>query len=1073
VDVDTSDLGAVAAELLQPDAELQVAVRAGKRHVARWAHAAAQSKGQLAIPGESYRLRTSAYGSLDRLTLVATERREPAAGEVELEVCASAINFKDVLHCLGMLEDFSRKAGILRAVDQPLGFECAGRVVRVGSGVEGLAVGDAVFTMAPSALASHVTIDRRLVHRMPGNLSFAQAASIPAAFMTAIYSLEKLARLRPGETVLIHACAGGVGQAAVQIARARGARVFGTASRAKWDHVKRQGVEHVMSSRTLDFADELLRITEGRGVDVVLNSLTGAFISKSADVLARGGRFVDIGKIGIWSTAEMAAYRPDVAYFSFDLGDVDGNGELQVDLLADTVRGLEDGRLAPLPVKTFPIRQAEAGFRHLAQAKNIGKVVLTLPANERAAGAVRADRSYWVTGGLGALGLHIARSLVASGARQLVLSGRSEPGDSAREAVESLRAAGAEVVIERMDVTDADQVAAVMRRIAAELQPLGGIVHAAGVLDDGVLVKQTWPRFSRVLAPKVAGAWNLHVATRSLELDFFVLFSSVAAVMGAPGQGNYAAANAFLDGLAALRRSQGLPATSINWGPWAAGGMAETTRAANRARFESVGLGRMSVGDNVEVFEHLLHGASATVAVADVDWTKFLKTVSSPGLARLYSQLGQGTARAEPAQIGALLARLAQEPEERREATLIDFLRHQVASVVGLASADTVEATQPLLELGFDSLMAVELKNRVEASLGCTLSPALLFDHPTLELLGRHLLVDVLKLGPAGGNAGSRAVAAAPAEEVATDGVAPLATLRESFIEAGDGTKLCVCSWGPGDAPLVVCVHGVLDQGASWDELAVGLVERGYRVVALDLRGHGRSGHHPANVASTVVDFLLDLTTVVDVATGATKRPFTLVGHSMGGAVATLFASAYPEQVERLILVEPVIPHLREQQGALDLLKNELRYRTEPPAHTPYPDLTTAARMLTLSHGGLSTGRSLELAQRITEPCEGGLRWSWDARLRNPLGVDLGFSRAHYLSLLGGLAVPSLRLYGTTSQFAGTPVLAPSDMRVPRSRSVSISGGHNLHTDNAAALLSEVLTELDSETGSAPETATG
>jgi pimeloyl-ACP methyl ester carboxylesterase len=290
-------------------------------------------------------------------------------------------------------------------------------------------------------------------------------------------------------------------------------------------------------------------------------------------------------------------------------------------------------------------------------------------------------------------------------------------------------------------------------------------------------------------------------------------------------------------------------------------------------------------------------------------------------------------------------------------------------------------------------------------------------------------------------------------EEEAPDAEVPLAMLRESFIPASDRTKLCVCEWGPADAPLVVCVHGILDQAASWDELAVGLVERGYRVVALDLRGHGRSGHPPSNVALTVVDFLWDLTRVA----ARETRPFTLLGHSMGGAVATLFAAAYPQQVERLVLVEPVIPHLREQHGALDLLKNDLRYLTEPPAHTPYPDLTTAARMLTLSHGGLSTTRSLKLAQRITEPCEGGLRWSWDARLRNPLGVDLGFSREHYLTLLGGLTVPSLRLYGTTSQFAGTPVLAAPDLHLPRSHSVSIPGGHNLHTDNAAALLKEVL----------------
>ncbi|WIG98718.1 type I polyketide synthase [Myxococcus sp. SDU36] len=1071
VDVDGGGLEALAAEVLQPDVELQVAVRSGKRMVARWARASAQPKGQLALPGESYRLRTAAYGALDRLTLVPLERREPTAEEVELEVHASAINFKDVLYCLGMLEAFSKEAGILRAADQPLGFECAGRVVRVGPGVTSLAVGDEVFTMAPSALSSHVTIDQRLVHRKPGNLSFAQAASIPAAFMTAIYSLEKLAKLKPGETVLIHACAGGVGQAAVQLAKDRGATIFGTASPSKWEHVKRQGVAHVMSSRTLDFADEVLRLTGGRGVDVVLNSLTGDYIPKSAGVLAQGGRFVEIGKIGIWSQAQMATFRPDVAYFSFDLGDVDGNAELQVDLLTDTVRGLEDGRLAPLPVKTFSIRQAEAGFRHLAQAKNIGKVVLTLPASEHATGAVRADRTYWITGGLGALGLHIAQSLVANGARHLVLSSRSGPTEAAREAIAALRSSGVDVLLERADVADAEQVQTLVQRLTAGPAPLGGLVHAAGLLDDGVLVKQTWERFAQVLAPKVDGAWNLHLATRALELDFFVLFSSIASVMGAPGQGNYATANAFMDGLAALRRSQGLPATSIHWGPWAAGGMAETKRAANRARFESLGLGRMAAGDNVEVFEHLLHAAPTNVAVADMDWSKFLKTVSSPGVARVYAQLGQGRPGAEPAQAGALLTQLTQAPEEQREAVLIDFLRRQVASVVGLAAPDAVETTQPLLELGFDSLMAVELKNRVESSLGCTLSPALLFDHPTLAQLGRHLLVEVLKLG-AGGDAVPRA-SAPPGDEAAPDDEAPLSTLRESFLTTSAGTKLCVCTWGPEDAPLVVCVHGLLDQAASWDELAVGWVERGYRVMAPDLRGHGRSGHLPANVALTVLDFLLDLTQ----ATAAVRRPFTLVGHSMGGAVATLFASAYPERVERLLLVEPVIPHLRDEQGALDLLKNDLRFLTEPPAHTPYPDLTTAARMLTLSHGGLSPARARMLARRITEPCEQGLRWSWDVRLRNPLGIDLGFSRARYLALLGALTVPSLRLHGTTSQFARTPVLVPPDLPLPRSRSVHLRGGHNLHTDNAAELLNEMLAELeqrpDTEPGEGPGPARG
>ena len=689
---------------------------------------------------------------------------------------------------------------------------------------------------------------------------------------------------------------------------------------------------------------------------------------------------------------------------------------------------------------------------------SIGKVVLRLPAKVRGAGALRADRSYWITGGLGALGLHVARSLVERGARRLVLSGRSGPDAAACQAIDALRAAGADVVVERADVSDPAQVAAVVERIARDGTPLGGIVHAAGVLDDGVIAKQTWPRFAAVLAPKVAGAWNLHQATRALPLDFFVMFSSIAALLGAPGQASYAAANAFLDGLAAWRRSQGLPATSIEWGPWAAGGMAERARAANRARFASFGLARMAAGDCLEVLEHILNQPRATVAVAEVDWAKHAKMVTNPGVARFYAQLA--TARPDQQEAGALASRLAREPDGERAGVLLDFLRGQIASVVGLAAPEAIDATRPLLDIGFDSLMAVELKSRVEASLGCTLSPTLLFDHPTLEQLGRHLLVNVLHLGagdgpPPAAPAQDAAEAAGDAEDLGA--VAPLATLRESVLTASDGARLCVCSWGSGDGPLVICMHGILDQAAIWDEVAAGLVDRGHRVQAVDLRGHGRSAHPPAGAAITVLDFVRDLGALA----AQTPRPFILIGHSMGASAAALFASAHPVRVSHLVLVEPVVPDWRAQHGARDLLMNELRYLTEAPAHAVYPDLTTAARMLTLSHPGLATLRALALAQRMTEPCDGGFRWVWDGRLRNPLGVDLCLSRAQYLDLLGGLEVPSTWIYGTTSQFAGTPVLVPPDAALPRSQHVTIAGGHNLHTENAAALLDEILTGIE------------
>jgi pimeloyl-ACP methyl ester carboxylesterase len=327
----------------------------------------------------------------------------------------------------------------------------------------------------------------------------------------------------------------------------------------------------------------------------------------------------------------------------------------------------------------------------------------------------------------------------------------------------------------------------------------------------------------------------------------------------------------------------------------------------------------------------------------------------------------------------------------------------------------------------------------------------------------------VLHLGDAPGAPAEAAAVTASSHASDEDGpdgrdgrdgaIAPLAAMRESSVTASDGARLCVCSWGPGDAPLAICVHGILDQAAIWDEIALGLVDRGHRVQAVDLRGHGRSAHAPAGAAISVLDFVRDLGALA----AQPPRPFVLIGHSMGASTAALFAATHPARVSHLVLVEPVVPHLRAQRGALDLLNNELRYATEPPTHSVYPDLTTAARMLTLSHPGLRPRRALALAQRITEPCEGGLRWAWDARLRNPLGADLCLSRAQYLELLGGLEMPSTRIYGTTSQFAGTPVLVEPGAALPRSHTVAIAGGHNLHTDNPSALLDAILAAIEAE----------
>jgi NADPH:quinone reductase-like Zn-dependent oxidoreductase/NADP-dependent 3-hydroxy acid dehydrogenase YdfG len=589
----------LARELAGNEGETQVAWREGRRHVARLVRAdAAPSVPQ----GENYHLGSSRKGTLDTLRLEECSRRAPGAGEVEIEVRASGVNFRDVLNALGMYPG----EGV------PFGGECAGVIARVGAGVEpspGRRVGDAVMALSADAFRRFLTVDARLVARIPDGLDFEQAATTPAVFLTAWYALRDLAGLRPGERVLVHAAAGGVGMAAVQIAQWLGAEVLATASASKWDAVRALGVSRIASSRTLGFVESF---REG-GVDVVLNALTGELVDGGLSLLRAGGRFLEMGKTDVRDAAAIAASHPGVTYRAFDLSEA--GVDRIAEMLAAIVEGFASGNLRPLPVRSFAVTEAEAAFRFMAQARHVGKLALVPPR----AGLLSGDGTVLVTGGLGALGLRVADWLATRGVKHLVLTGRrgvETPG--AADAVAALESRGARVTVAAVDVSDRASLGDTLAAIPPEL-PLRGVVHAAGVLDDGVLVEQTGERFAHVMSPKVTGAWNLHELTREAELDFFVLFSSVAATFGSAGQGPYAAGNAFLDALAAHRRSEGLPAQSLAWGPWADGGMASALGAARQARLGRQGVGTLSTAQALEQLAAVLGRAEPHVAIVPLD----------------------------------------------------------------------------------------------------------------------------------------------------------------------------------------------------------------------------------------------------------------------------------------------------------------------------------------------------------------------------------------------------------------------------------------------------------------------
>jgi myxalamid-type polyketide synthase MxaB len=704
----SEDFDRLADELAAATDETQIAWRGGVRHVARLVR---HRDTLLERSDGPFRLKLQEYGSPERLTLAVTARRPPGPGEVEVEIHAAALNFRDVLISLGLLrEHYAGHLGIERAEDIRLGFDCAGTIVAVGEGVTQFKVGDAIMSSAVGGSASHLTLPDTDVVLKPDSLDFEAAAAIPTVFLTASYGLLRLARMQAGERVLIHAASGGVGQAAVQLARMVGAEIFATASPEKWPALRAMGVRHLFHSRTLDFRDEILRETGGRGVDIVLNSLSGEALDRSFDVVAKGGRFVEIGKLGIPTEAEAHARRPDVTWFTFDIDDeINRDPRLIHDVLGEVRGWFDTGRLEPLPAICFAIEDAVAAYRYLQQTRHIGKVVLNLA---RSAPPVRSDGAYLITGGLGGLGLATARRLAEMGAGCLLLMGRRAPSADAQAAIEVMRSGGARVEVVQADAADETAVAAALR---ASPMKLRGVIHAAGVLHDAVLENLSPERFSRVLRPKADAAWVLHRLTRDQRLDFFVCFASMASAMGAAGQINYAAANAFLDGLAHHRRALNLPALCIDWGPWASVGMAADLSVGQ-------GVEKIEVEDGLAVLADLLTAgaaAPAQIGVWRANWPAMRKFLPGGQPPAFLSALMRAPApKAAAARSATLLARLRQVPEGERHAAAAAAVRGELIAVLELDPAHDIPPTRPWSDLGIDSLMMVELKNRLDLVTG-------------------------------------------------------------------------------------------------------------------------------------------------------------------------------------------------------------------------------------------------------------------------------------------------------------------------------------------------------------------
>jgi acyl transferase domain-containing protein/acyl carrier protein len=778
IDLDRSapsnEIEALLAELAQSTREPEIALRNAGRRVPRLVSRRRVQSRVKSNPATTaaWRLVPAVPGSLDRFDRVALVRRVPGPSEVEIAVEATALNFKDVLNVLGM---YPGDPG-------PLGGECAGRVSAIGGGVSHVRVGDPVMAVAGGSFASHVIARAELVRPRPANVSPEEGAAFSIAYLTAEFCLGHLAGLRPGQRVLIHAAAGGVGMAAVRLAQRAGAEVFATAG-APWKRelLRAMGIPHVLDSRNASFSDAIMSLTADQGVDVILNSLSGELIDSSFAVLSRGGCFIEIGKRDIKTHAEVEAMGRDLRYHVVDWGETAAKDPALIGrLYARLVEDLQRGALPPLPRHEFALDDAARAFRFMAQARHAGKIVVRH--EERARWTPRRDGTYLVTGGLSGLGLRVARWLGERGAGRLVLIGRRGVTEEAAAELARLRQGGTDVVAEALDVADATALSALLVRVRTEGPPLRGVWHCAGVLDNAALIQQNETRYANVFAAKVRGARLLDSLTRGDPLECFVLFSSIASVLGAPGQSNHAAANAFLDGLAHERASRGLPALSINWGAWTEVGAAAGHDVTERLAAQ--GIGAFSADQGLRAMEHLIADRSVQGVAMVMDWRRYLPTTvqSTSLLSELATSAAKSTSDSTTQAISPgtidLRAELAAAPDARRRGLLAAAVRERALRALGVDPAKPIDPRTPLGELGMDSLLAVELRNTLGTALGASLPATLLFDYPTIDALTDFLYGEVLGYAPP-----AKAATAEPDVPAATNLVGSIEELSDEEVD--------------------------------------------------------------------------------------------------------------------------------------------------------------------------------------------------------------------------------------------------------------------------------------------------
>ncbi len=752
--VQDEEINAFIDEILAGDKEDEIAFRGKRRYINKLERISPESIAQRArksVPaaGSNYTTTIADQDMLDNFVIRETVCPMPGDDEIKVEVKAASLNFRDIMLGMGLLSDAAAEGGLL---GKSLGADCAGVVTAVGKNVKDVKIGDEVLGIASSCFSGSTILKVSHVAQKPKNISFEQAASLPVVYSTAHYALMHLCRMQEGDRVLIHSASGGVGTAAVRIAHAVGAEVYATVSnQEKRDYVESMGVspEHIFDSRTLEFADGIMESTKGKGIDIVLNTLSGEAIYKSIRCLAPLGRFVDLTKTDIYRNSKLGLrpFRNNLSYFAVDLDRLCIQKERYSGMLfREAMDFLFQNDLPFHPIEVFPISQIGDAFQLMARSGHIGKIVISMTGDVQMAPPkeirFKEDGTYMITGGCSGFGLAVANWMTKKGAKHLVLMSRSGPRtDEDEKVIEEMKGRNVQVVIAKGDVSAKEDVNRIVADIKKNMPTLKGIQHAAMVLDDGIVPDMDCERYMKVFRPKAIGCWLLHEATRDMGLDHFVLHSSLCSIIGNPGQVNYVAASHFLDSFSYFRRVQGLPSIAINWG--VLGDIGYIARNREIGKLLSKRSWRMfSLKQSTDILEQVLLTNPVQIVASDLDWqmlgeslAHFSETSRFSHLAREEEMTFSPRRDSGPANLKAELLELSHQ--ERLDILTVQ-IRDIFAKVLG-TTTDSLDTTEPVTRYGLDSLMAGQISNWIHRRVSIDYKMMRILEGPTLEEMARDI----------------------------------------------------------------------------------------------------------------------------------------------------------------------------------------------------------------------------------------------------------------------------------------------------------------------------------------------